>query len=84
MGEEWRCLQGPPGVRKSPDAVAGRRSRRSRSPVRHAPSSPQEGRPVQEERTTVAEPEPRRSHPHHRTEDRLGRHAPPNSRTGGF
>jgi len=36
----------PPGVRKSAVAVAGRRSRRSRSAVRHASSSPREGRPV--------------------------------------
>ncbi|PZR94758.1 MAG: hypothetical protein DI537_06880 [Stutzerimonas stutzeri] len=43
VGEEWRRPQGPPGVRKSSDAVAGKRSRRSRFPVRHASSSPREG-----------------------------------------
>ena len=36
----------PAGVRKSTAAVAAGRSRRSRSPVRHAPASPREGRPA--------------------------------------
>lgn len=41
----WRGMTAQPaGVRKSAVVVAGRRSRRSRSPVRHASSSPQMGR----------------------------------------
>ncbi|RWX74808.1 hypothetical protein EPK99_23195 [Neorhizobium lilium] len=58
--EEWRNPGSPldwsSGVgsgrgRKSRTAVAGRRSRRSRSPVRHASSSPQKCRTHGGERT---------------------------------
>ncbi|PZR83287.1 MAG: hypothetical protein DI537_35170 [Stutzerimonas stutzeri] len=43
----------PAGVRKSTAAVAGGRSRRSRSPVRHASSSPREGRPASDRKGTA-------------------------------
>jgi len=50
----------PAGVRKSTAAVAGGRSRRSRSPIRHASSSPREGRPASDRKGTAIWPRPRR------------------------